>query len=1172
MRFLNNLLLYLMLFYSSSLLSQDLISLKGKIQDSIGGQPLAFAYVTLKGVALGTVTDEEGEFVFNIPSNQKDGIIIFSYLGYQKKEIPIDELRKMNDILIELKMGANRLKEVIIKPRKELTAKKLLKKVFKRIKDNYSQEPVFLEAYYRETISENGACIKFSDASIVSHYDAYQRKPYKWKDFNSSDGARALSSLSIVSYFPGTRLHRIHFDHETIAEDQVKIIDCRSSDNLTKTSMNANIEGGPLSLLGRDRVKYKHSFLGAKMFKKFDYELGEVNMPGKGWVYVISFRTKMTAEELEATSDKSGRRWNKANNNKLLKGRLFIDRDTYAVLKYECSVPDNLKQYFCGYKTMAIKHFDYKLLVEYQKLGKKYHLKRLRHEDEFIFKDTVSNNTIPYNAVSELWVNNVKLDSIYKFKSSENFININANQLYDLPLDYDSLFWERYTTENIIAKIPDSIRKDMEAEKTMEKQFKEKHLRDEDMEAPIAKVVPSKKAIHGLTMVDDYGWLKDTKSPLSNSDIRQYIEAENNFSDNYFIPLRKNQREIFNELSDRLDKENESLPSEKDGYEYTVKYAEESEYPIYLRRKVGEKKQDTLIDVNKMAKGREYYSAGGVNMSPDTRTMAFYENTTGSDRSVLRFKDVNSAGMLNDSLLGVSGMVWIDSTNFIYVEQEPRTNRTYRVKRHLLGTSQEKDTLLYEENDKRFSIGISKSRSKNFIFLISRSTNASEVRFMKMSEPVDFKLIAAREEKHEYYVMDYKEDFYIATNVNSNGFEIMRCPINSYSKKDWKVFLRPNEGAFLTSFTIFDKYWVLGESKDMKDNIRIINKDDKKEHSFEYKNKFAMISVGYNPKFEGDTLQVNVESMTIPNVTINYNMATREKRIVKIQEVKRYFSGFLKQDRVWATAGDGTKIPITLLYRRFGTSKKDAFKRLYLTAYGSYGASSEPGFDHTVMSLINRGFVYAVAHVRGGGELGKEWYEAGKMMNKRNTFTDFIDCAEYLIEEGYVDSGGIVAEGGSAGGLLMGAVANMRPDLFKLIFLDVPFVDVVNTMLDDQLPLTTLEYEEWGNPNNKKYFEYMKSYSPYDNVKAQDYPHMVFTTGINDSRVGYWESAKMVAKLRKLKTNNNLLLLKTNLYAGHGGSSGRYSYYKDLAYKYAIMFDIYKKEFMEELDTSLGND
>ncbi|MCZ4409107.1 prolyl oligopeptidase family serine peptidase [Cryomorphaceae bacterium 1068] len=1159
-------LLLIQLGFSITVFSQSQIKLEGKVLDGVSKKPLSFAYVTLNGVALGTVTNGEGTFKLNIPQVHSDKSIVFSYLGYERQIIAIDALKKMSPLVVSLEKDVTLIEEVVIKPDKSISAKQLLKKVIKNIEENYSQEPVILEGYYRETVAENGAFISYADAAAEIHYAPYQEKSYKWSDYRM-EAQSSISSLSNSNMYNGKSLHRAHFHFQTVKDDQAKVIDSRSSKNLTTTDMFANVQCGPMGVFSKDYLKYKAAFFSDKKFKKFNYELGEVLIDGVGYVYVLSFRTALTKELMEELEAKNSYKpYAKAHRNKVLQGKIYIDKESFAVLKFESSVPDEFKEYFCSYTTMNYKHFDYKLNIEYQKIGDKYYLKSLRHEDEFILNDTITNNITPYYAVSQFWVDEVKTEEVKPFDMTEVFANLTTNQLFDLPLEYHEDFWKDYTAKYPIAIIPDSIRKDMEGKTPLEKQFADKHKRNDSLPAPIAKKIPTETKIHKTTLTDDYAWLKQPKDPLRNPDIKEYLVAENEYMDNYFIPLRKSQRELFAELTARLDKEDESIPAEKDGYWYQTKWTEDDEYPIYLRRKEGREEWDTLMNVNVMAKDYDYYSAGGITVSPNTKLMSYYENTTGSDKVMVKFKNLETGLPIKDSLTDVSGILWLNDHQLLYTMQEPKTNRTYRLKLHELNTPQNGDSLLYEEGDYRFQISISKSKSKDYIYMSAGSSNTSEVHFMNVEAVEEgFHLMAPREGTHEYMVTDYAHEFYIISNKDNPNFEVFKCDESAYNKSDWKSFLQPKKGTRLTEFAIFDDFLVLGETENMENRLKVIEKESGKSRYLKIKEDLHMVSLGYNPKFDTDTLQYSISSMKMPGEAWNYNMRTDEKRLVKKQEVKYHYSGrWIKNKRVWAEARDGTKIPITLLYRNWDVNKKNSYKRMYMTSYGSYGAGSESGFNSSIYSLINRGFVYAIAHVRGGGELGQAWHDGGKMMNKKNTFTDFIDCAEFLIEEGYARKGNIVAQGGSAGGLLMGSVVNMRPDLFKFVILDVPFVDVINTMLDDKLPLTTIEYEEWGNPNDKKAFEYMLSYSPYDNVSAQDYPHMLFTTGVNDTRVGYWEPAKMVAKLRDVKTDDNLLLLKTNLSAGHGGGSGRYDRYKDMAYEFAVIFDIFSSDILEE--------
>ncbi len=1164
MRLLLFLIFNLVLVFPLS--SQTKITLKGTVIDSLSQQPLAFSYVSLNGVALGTVTNGDGEFVLNIPAEYKDKSVVFSYLGYVRKIYSISALRKLSPLVVSLERDITQIEEVVIKPEKKISAKQLLQKVIKNIELNYAQEPVLLEGYYRETVAENGAFISYSDAVAEVHYAPYQEKEYKGSDYRV-EAQYSISSLSNSNMYNGRSLHRWHFHFLTLNSDQAKVIDSRSSKNLTKTDMYANVQAGPMGIFSKDYLKFKAAFFTDKKFKQFDYEIGEVLMKGVGYVYVLSFRTVLTKELMEELDTKGKfKSFNKVRRNKPLQGKIYIDRDNFAVLKFESSVPPEFKKYLCSYAEMNYKHFDYKLNIEYQKIGDTYYLKYLRHEDEFILKDTLTNNTTPYVAVSQFWVDEVKTEEVMMFDFTEVFANLPTNQLFDLPLEYNKDFWDEYTKKNPLAIIPDSIRKDMEGKMPLENQFADKHTRNDSLKPPIAKVIPTTNVLHDTTLVDDYAWLKQPKNPLQNADIKEYLVAENEYTDNYFIPLRKSQRELFQELTSRIDKEDESIPYEDDGYWYQTRWTEEDEYPIYMRREEGAEIWDTLMNVNVLAKDKDYYSAGGIRVSPNTKLMMYYENTTGSDKVTVKFKNLETGFSIADSLLNVSGMLWLNDHQVLYILQEPKTNRTYQLKLHELSTPQQSDSLLFQEDDIQFQISISKSKSKEYVYLGISSKNTDEVHFMNL-KAVDngFHLMAPREGTHEYSVTDYKNEFYILSNKESIDFEVFKCDETAYAKADWKSFLKPKKGNLLTSFIIFDEFLVLGESEKMENRLRIIDKESGKSHYLKIKEDIHLVSPAYNPKFNSDTLMYSTSSMKTPSQAWNYNMRTQEKRLVKKTAVKNYNEGnWIKNKRVWAEARDGTMIPITLLYPSYGINKNNSYKRMFMTSYGSYGSGSESGFNSSVYSLISRGFVYAIPHVRGGGELGQAWHDGGKMMNKRNTFTDFIDCAEFLIAEGYAQKGNIVAEGGSAGGLLMGGIVNMRPDLFKLVILDVPFVDVINTMLDDKLPLTTIEYEEWGNPNDKKAFEYMLSYSPYENVIAQNYPHMLFTTGVNDTRVGYWEPAKMVAKLRKVKTDDHLLLLKTNLSAGHGGGSGRYDGYKELAYKYAVIFDIFSNDIQEE--------
>ncbi len=854
---------------------------------------------------------------------------------------------------------------------------------------------------------------------------------------------------------------------------------------------------------------------------------------------------------------KNRRQWFLANRRKLLKGRIYIDRDDLAVVRYECAVPNDLKEYFCGYTFNIIKHFDYKLDVRFAKKKNTYYLDEIRHEDEFIFKDSIKETTTYYSAISEFKTKTLQTENVKKISKEESFANTNLNQLHEFPLDYNASFWKDFTEENPLATIDTMIRKDMELEKPLEKQFRDKHIRNDSMPAPVAKKEPSSFNIHGEKYTDDYAWLKDTIAPKNNEAVMKYLRAENKYTDNYNIPLRRAQRNIYKSLVSLVEKNTTSLPTKENGYHYYSKYTEDDEYPVYYRKAVNDTLEVELLNVNTMAKDKMFYNAGLGAVSPNNHLIAVYENTTGTDEYILKIKDLRTQTFLTDSIPRSGGIVWLNDSTFLYSNVEKATYRSSKILKHVLGSKPSDDSVIYEEIDPSFNVGIRKSKSKDYIFLTSSSSTSSETSYLKTTEATgEFKMIRPREKGHMYSVFHHNDKFYMSTNKDAINNKIAAVAIENVSKGKWRDVIPHHEGVLLQGFQIFDNYLVISEKENAQSRIRIIDQTTQKSHQINFKEEFYNIGMGYNPDFATDSLQFNYSSFETPSTTFKYHMQTKEKRVVK-QHSKALLNPFLKYkvERKWVPAKDGKLIPLTLISHKWRLNTKKN-KRVYLTSYGAYGFGQGIARGSMVQHLVSAGYVYAIAHVRGGDDMGREWYEDGKLFNKKNTFSDFISCAEYLITEEYAEKGSIVADGASAGGLLMGAVVNERPELFNTVVLNVPFVDVINTMLDEKLPLTAGEFEEWGNPKNKKEYAYIKSYSPYDNVKAQAYPNLLFFTALNDTRVGYWEPAKMVAKLRAKKTDDNVLLLKTDFFNGHGGGSGRFSAYRDAAYKLALIYEL----------------
>ncbi|WP_448520054.1 S9 family peptidase [Rhodoflexus sp.] len=670
---------------------------------------------------------------------------------------------------------------------------------------------------------------------------------------------------------------------------------------------------------------------------------------------------------------------------------------------------------------------------------------------------------------------------------------------------------------------------------------------------PVAAVIPKELTMHGDTRIDNYYWLNNRE----DSAVINYLKAENEYLEAVMAPTTALQEKLFNEMKSRIKEQDESVPYFLRGYHYITRYEQGGEYPIYTRKKETlEAAEEIMLNVNEMAKGYAYYQVGGLKVSDDNRLLAYAVDTVSRRIYTLYFKDLQTGETLKDVIPNVTGNVaWAaDNKTVFYSRQDLQTLRSHQIWKHVIGTDPKEDKLVFEEKDETFSTGVYRSKSDKYIFVYSGSTLTTEVRFLDASQPGgNFTIFLPRERGHEYGIDHAGNKFYIRTNWQAENFRVMEVDEKAVGNKQaWKELIPHRSDVFVESFDVFKDYLVIEERKEGLISLRIRPwADPSKEHYVDFGEPAYTAGMGTNPEFNTTILRYVYTSFTTPNATYDYDMVAKTKKLLKQQEV---LGGFKSEDyqseRLYATARDGVKVPISIVYKK--GFKKDGKAPLLLYAYGSYGYSMDVYFSSSRLSLLNRGFAFAIAHIRGGQEMGRQWYENGKLLKKKNTFNDFIDCAKYLVAEKYTSPEHLYANGGSAGGLLMGAVANMAPELFKGIVADVPFVDVVTTMLDDSIPLTTSEYDEWGNPNDKTYYDYMLSYSPYDNVAKKAYPNMLVTTGLHDSQVQYWEPAKWVAKLRAMKTDNNLLLLKTNMEAGHSGASGRFAPLKEVALQYAF--------------------
>lgn len=673
------------------------------------------------------------------------------------------------------------------------------------------------------------------------------------------------------------------------------------------------------------------------------------------------------------------------------------------------------------------------------------------------------------------------------------------------------------------------------------------------MQPPKAKKTPKELGIHGDTRIDNYFWLNNRE----DQEVIDYLNLENEYTKAVLKPTEELQEKLFEEIVGRIKKDDESVPYKLNGYWYYTRFEKGDEHPIYCRKKESlENSEEILLNVNELAKDHAYYDIGGLSISPDNKLMIFGEDIVSRRIYTLKMKDLTTNEMLDFEIKGTTGGAsWAnDNETIFYTEKDNKTLRSFQVKSYNIVTKEEK--IRFVEEDDTFYCGVYKSKSKKYIIISSGSTLTSEYQFILADNPNDsFKIFQPRIRGLEYGISHFQDKWYVITNWDAQNFRLMETTEALTERKHWNEVIAHREDTLLEGIELFKNHLVVEEKRGGQNHLRIINQETGKEYYMEFDSETYDVWSSTNTEYDTEILRYGYTSMTTPSSVFDYNMNTGERVLLKQHEiVGGYNESLYESKRIWVDARDGVKVPISMVYKKGADGNLDAPRPLLLYAYGSYGHSLDPYFSATRLSLLDRGFIYVIAHIRGGEDLGRVWYENGKLLNKKNTFYDFIDCGKYLINNGFTTTEKLYAMGGSAGGLLMGAIINMEPSMWKGVIAAVPFVDVVTTMLDDTIPLTTGEYDEWGNPNEEEYYHYIKSYSPYDNVEAKDYPNLLVTTGLHDSQVQYWEPAKWVAKLRDLKTDNNILLMHCNMETGHGGASGRFAPYKETAMEYAFLF------------------
>ena len=675
---------------------------------------------------------------------------------------------------------------------------------------------------------------------------------------------------------------------------------------------------------------------------------------------------------------------------------------------------------------------------------------------------------------------------------------------------------------------------------------------------PKAQKIEKKLEIHENTRIDNYFWMNDREDP----EVIKYLNEENDFTAKELKHTEEFQKSLFDELKARIKEDDESVPYKYNGYWYITKFEEGKDYPIYTRKKESlDAEEELLFDCNEMAKGHSYFRLAGLNVSPNNELVAYGIDTVSRRKYTIQVKNLKTNEIYPEKLeTTTGGSTWAnDNKTLFFARKDPQTLRSDKIYKHKLGSNPSSDEMVYHEKDETYGTYITKTKSEKFLVIGCYSTLANEYRILNANTPdAQFMLFAERQLNVEHDISHYKDHFYIMTNKdNATNFKLMKTPESKTAMENWIDVIPHRRDVLLEDIDIFNNFLVVSERKQGLEQINVIPWDSVEDSYYiPFKSETYAVNTTTNVDFDTDVLRYAYTSMITPPSVIEFNMKDKTSEVLKVNDVAdgSYDPNNYEEKRIWATARDGKKVPISMVYRKGIVLNGE--NPLLLYAYGSYGATMSPSFRRNYLTLIDRGFVFAIAHIRGSQYLGRPWYEDGKLFNKINTFTDFIDCSKYLIEQKYTSPEHHYAMGGSAGGLLMGAVVNMAPELYNGVVAAVPFVDVVTTMLDESIPLTTGEFDEWGNPKDKDYYNYMLSYSPYDQVKAQNYPNMLVTTGLHDSQVQYWEPAKWVAKLRELKTDNNILLLKTNMEAGHGGASGRFESLKEDALEFAFILDL----------------
>ena len=1121
-------------FFAQAAFAQNFLTLKGNVTEKQNQEPIAYATISIKNKAIGTVTNTEGTFVFHIPGKYINDSLVVSSIGYKSFAIKTSYL-KGKTLNIQLEKKVYDLSEVDVKPKNAL---EIIKQAIAKIPKNYPTKPINMDGFYREMTFENDTCVEMAEAACEFYYSSYT------KPFNFSKATDIF--LDKTNDFNEYYWQISGLELPPSLNDKYKIIESRTSKLNHKYRFKVVPRGAGLTLTTNDEVKNKYFVLNNKMLNKYDFLLESISSYNNLQVYVVAFLGKHN--KIETT------------------GKIYIDIQSLAIVAYEYNQAGTSVWKQNNYWTPAlytkkrnrskdIESLVYKkIFVKYKNINGIWYLDYIRKEDAFdyifskyyVYKNDIGK--ISYTTSRILTINKIKTDNL----DTVGFKNATINDiLYEMAFKYNPKFWKKY---NVLksTSIQDSIIKQLEIHEPLEKQYLGRFFKNDTLKPPVA---PVKKMINPYTKLsDNYYWMQNVQDP----ELLENIEEENGYVRNYMKPLKFIERNLYFEMLKRnvRDKVTNNEKQIVGNYEYYYKTKNSQGIPNIFRKEIKkDAKEELLIDVEKNAIYDKNYWAELISVKPDNSIFAYIEPISGDYDTRTIFRDIK-LGKNIDTLYNIENIIWLQNSNSFFYVKRNQHNLANRLLKHELGTNSALDSTIYHEINEGNIIQSHITDNSNYCLLESYDIYGNnEVYLINLSSNINnLKQIVKRQIKTNHRIDIIGDTLYSLSRENNN-YIIYKTSINNIERKYWEKVVVNNKNEQIISVLFLNDYFVLIVGRNLLNaSIDVYDKTGHFLYSIDFeKEKSYSIKFVTNKSKNKNIFQFQYTSLKTPKITYQYNLITLKLKKLSEQKVRGYIAKNYKTELFWANSNNGITIPVTIVYNK-KLVKKNKKAPLYITAYGSGGMPILPEFSSLRLSLLDRGFVYAIAHVRGGSELGEKWHEDAMQLKKKNTFNDFIVCTEYLIKKKYTAKGKIIAEGGSAAGEVMGVAANWKPELFNTIILYVPSLDILNTVCDTTTYFSGMDMGEYGNPKNKIVFKYIKSYSPYNNIKAQNYPNMLLTTGLNDTRVEYWNAVKTAAKLREMKTDNNTLLLRTDLYGGHS-NNGFYNYFAEKAFEYAFILN-----------------